>query len=103
MANRQRVALAGINVRGLKRRGFDHDTIQALRGAQRSFLPAAARGTSGLRSGERVRRLSGVGQFVDFLKAAGNRPLALPRRHDMSPTTGSDRGGMPAPVPMRRF
>jgi UDP-N-acetylglucosamine acyltransferase len=86
MANGQRVALAGINVRGLRRRGFDADTIHALRGAQRLFFALPGRRDERIAAVEHAfGGFAAVGQFVDFLKAVANRPLALPRRQDDEP------------------
>ncbi len=81
MVTGYRDSLGGINVIGLKRRGFDRDTIHALRAAYDAFFF-----TSGPRA-ERIARLSerfggvaAVRKFVDFLRATGDRPLSLPRR-----------------------
>jgi UDP-N-acetylglucosamine acyltransferase len=82
MASGQRVELVGVNVRGLRRRGFDHETIHMLRSAQRAFF--FGHGTREERIAvveEEFGNVAAVGQFIDFLKAAANRPLALPRRH----------------------
>lgn len=49
MANGQRPLLSGINVRGLKRRGFSHADIMALRSAFRLFSGATPRGASASR------------------------------------------------------
>ena len=79
MAVGQHATIAGVNVRGLKRRGFDHEGIHALRAAFRMFF-----GTHGPR-GERIAAVerafgsvSAVGPLIDFLRAAGDRPLTLP-------------------------
>ncbi len=90
MAIGERAAIIGINVRGLKRRGFDHAEIMKLRSAFRLFF-----GTHGPR-GERIAAVeraygtvAAVGPFIDFLRAAGDRPLTLPSRagwgHDDDP------------------
>ena len=78
-----RAALAGLNLRGLKRRGYDKATLHAMRQAYRMFFF-----TSGSRA-ERIAALAEtfpgvapVGVFVDFLRASGDRPLALPREDD---------------------
>jgi UDP-N-acetylglucosamine acyltransferase len=78
-----RAELAGLNTRGLKRRGFDRATIQALRGAYGMFF---------FTSGPRPERIAAVAEafpgvpavsvFLDFLRASGNRLLALPRGRD---------------------
>ena len=79
MAVGQHAVIAGINVRGLKRRGFDHAGIMALRAAFRLFF-----GTHGPRA-ERIAAVeqaygavAAVGPLLDFLRAAGDRPLTLP-------------------------
>jgi UDP-N-acetylglucosamine acyltransferase len=72
--------LAGINVVGLKRRGFDKPTIHAIHLAYNQFFKSA---------GTRAERLAAahaaygatpaVATLLDFIREAGNRPLALPR------------------------
>ena len=90
MAVGQHAAIAGVNVRGLKRRGFDHADIHVLRSAFRLFF-----GTHGPRS-ERIAaveqafgKVAAVRPLVDFLNAAGDRPLTLPSKagwgHDDDP------------------
>ena len=81
MAVGQHASIAGVNVRGLKRRGFDHVGIHALRAAFRMFF-----GTHGPRA-ERIAAvesafggIAAVGPLVDFLRATGERPLTLPRK-----------------------
>ncbi len=81
MAVGQHAEIAGVNVRGLKRRGFDHAGILALRGAFRLFF-----GTHGPRA-ERIAAVeqafgavSAVVPLLDFLRTAGERPLTLPRK-----------------------
>lgn len=77
----RRGGLAGINVVGLKRRGFDRATIHALRAAYRAFFFSRGPRT------ERIERLSeqfggvaAVRQMIDFLVATGERPMTLPGR-----------------------
>jgi len=81
MASGRFARLAGINAVGLKRRGFDRETLHALHQAYRLFF---------LSEGPRAERLAAVetefgefpavGEFVDFIRASGNRALALPRK-----------------------
>jgi UDP-N-acetylglucosamine acyltransferase len=79
----RRDRLAGINVRGLKRRGFERETIHALRAAYRAFFfEEGARAEKIERVAERFGDVPAVGEFVAFLRAAGNRPLSWPRRLD---------------------
>ena len=83
MALGHRAALAGINVRGLKRRGFDREAIHALRGAYRMFFfTPGARAARIAAIGETYPDVPAVGVLVDFLRATGDRPLALPRERD---------------------
>jgi UDP-N-acetylglucosamine acyltransferase len=83
MALGNRAALAGINVRGLKRRGFDRESIHALRGAYRLFFfTPGARGARIAAILETYPGVAAVGVLVDFLRATGDRPLVLPRERD---------------------
>ena len=75
-----RAALAGLNMVGLKRRGFSREAIHDLRRAYRQLF--APKGT--LR--ERVEDLGAefpdhetVQQIVEFLRAGGERAICMPR------------------------
>jgi len=77
-----RAELGGLNVIGLKRRGFDRDTIHALRGAYRIIFHGEVEGTLAERAElalaeypdvEPVRRLA------DFIRADTSRNLCTPR------------------------
>ncbi len=86
--------LAGINVVGLKRRGFSKQTIHRIRDAYRLFF---LEGT-----GSRAERLEklletcggvdpAVDLFIDFIRETGDRPLAQPRAPgDMSQRDGNE-------------
>ena len=81
MAAGHNAEIAGVNVRGLKRRGFTHSDIMALRAAYRTFF-----GVHGPRA-ERIAaveeafgQVAAVTPLIDFLRATGDRPLILPRR-----------------------
>jgi UDP-N-acetylglucosamine acyltransferase len=83
MALGNRAKLAGINVRGLSRRGFDRATIHALRAAQLQFF-----NSSGSRK-ERMDKVAAdftdvpaVATFIEFVRATGDRRLVLPRGRD---------------------
>jgi UDP-N-acetylglucosamine acyltransferase len=81
MAAGHRAALAGVNVRGLKRRGFDRDAIRALRTCYQLFF--SGRGPRGDRIAAFEQRFPGVAavaELATFLRASGNRPLTLPRQ-----------------------
>lgn len=80
MAVGNRATLAGLNLVGLRRRKFDRDAIHSLRAAYRMIF--SSEGT--LR--ERVEDASTmfkteklVQDVVDFIGAASDRPLCLPR------------------------
>ncbi len=81
MANGQRPVISGINVRGLKRRGFTHADILALRSAFRLFFSNHHPRAERIAAVERdFGDVAAVGPLIAFLHAAGDRPLALPRR-----------------------
>ncbi len=76
----QRAELAGLNIVGLKRRGFDRPTIHALRAAYQAIF------NGGGTLAERIDIVSSdfaevpaVMQIVDFIRAGGDRPLCKPR------------------------
>jgi UDP-N-acetylglucosamine acyltransferase len=76
----QRAELGGLNIVGLKRRGFDRATIHALRAAYREIF-----GADGSRN-DRVDRVAAkypdvpaVMMIVDFIRKGGDRPLCSPR------------------------
>lgn len=79
-ASGNRAELAGLNIVGLKRRGFDRPTIHALRAAYQAIF----NGVGTLQ--ERVDTVSvdfsdvaPVMEIVDFVRAGGDRPLTRPR------------------------
>ena len=81
MALGNRALLAGLNVIGLKRRGFSHEALHELRRAYKMLF--AAKGS--LR--ERVEDVASafrdqpaVQQIVDFLREGGERQVTIPRR-----------------------
>jgi UDP-N-acetylglucosamine acyltransferase len=80
MALGNRAALAGLNIVGLKRRGFSHEAIHELRRAYKQLF--TGRGT--LR--ERVDDVAAaypdqeaVRQIVEFVRAGGERAICMPR------------------------
>ncbi len=76
----ERAELGGLNVVGLKRRGFDRPTIHALRAAYQAIFNGG---------GTRAERLERVAQtypdvdpvmmMVEFIRKSGDRPLCTPR------------------------
>jgi UDP-N-acetylglucosamine acyltransferase len=78
----QRAVLDGLNVVGMRRRGFKRDQIHRLRDAYRSlFLDEGA-------FAERLPRVEHefagdtvVRKVIDFIRTKGSRPLLMPARH----------------------
>jgi UDP-N-acetylglucosamine acyltransferase len=77
-----RAALAGINLVGLKRRGFSRETINDLRRAYRLLF--AGEGTLAERIADVARQFSAqpqVNEILAFLKEGGDRAICVPA-HD---------------------
>ena len=84
--------LAGINVVGLTRRGFDRDTIHRLRSAYRLyFLTNGPREDKLAALTRQFGGVAAVDAFIDFIRASGDRPLAQPRTPgDLSQRDGNE-------------
>lgn len=83
MGNRAR--LAGLNVIGLRRRGFSKDQVQTLRTAYRLLF--AEEGTMSERLADAAamyRDDSAVMEIVTFIQAASGRSICQPRAGDVS-------------------
>lgn len=75
-----RAELAGLNVVGLKRRGFDRPTIHALRAAYQAIF--SGEGTLSSRVDTVAvdfADVPAVMTIVDFIRASGDQPLCKPR------------------------
>jgi UDP-N-acetylglucosamine acyltransferase len=75
-----RAALAGLNVIGLKRRGFSHETIHELRRAYKMLFNGG--GALKERISDVAEAFAGEGavqQIVDFLQQGGDRAICVPR------------------------
>ena len=73
--------LEGLNLLGLKRRGFSRETINIMRAAYRMLF--ADEGTFQERLDDTVETYSGtpeVMEIIDFIRADASRPLCLPVR-----------------------
>ncbi len=84
-----RGALAGLNLVGLKRRGFDRETIHALRNAYK-MLFEAENGTLFERTAkvqETFQKFSPVQEIIDFMEEKGLRSLCVPRLRNTSPAS----------------
>jgi UDP-N-acetylglucosamine acyltransferase len=76
----ERAHLAGLNLVGLERRGFNRDDVHALRGAYRMLF--APEGTLAERLEETATHYSQqqhVSNIVNFIRAASDRPLCQPK------------------------
>ncbi len=72
--------LAGLNIVGLKRRGFSRVQIHEMRAAYRMLF--AEEGTLQERIEDVIERFAGIAEvteILDFVKADSQRPLCLPR------------------------
>ncbi len=80
----ERANLCGLNIIGLKRRGFGKDEIHALRAAYKAlFAPDA--GTLGERVeaiAERYEGVGAVGELVSFIRENSSRGVTQPRAGD---------------------
>jgi len=77
----ERASLAGLNLVGLKRRGFDRETIHALRNAFK-MLFNADEGTLFERSSKVQEKYTGVTPVMDivnFMEDKGQRSLCVPK------------------------
>lgn len=75
-----RAELGGLNIVGLKRRGFDRPTIHALRAAyQAVFNRTGTRPDRVERIAEEYGSVPAVMMIVDFIRAGNDRPLCSPR------------------------
>lgn len=78
----ERGRLAGLNVIGLKRRGFTRDQLHNLRAAYRMLFEEPGTGTVAERVGMVVDTFgedAGVGDLVRFIKAESSRGLTQPK------------------------
>jgi UDP-N-acetylglucosamine acyltransferase len=78
-----RAHLAGLNLVGLKRRGFSRDQIHELRNAYRLLF--AQEGTFQERLADVAELFANqpeVMEIVNFVRAGGNRPLCMPDREN---------------------
>ncbi len=75
--------LEGLNLVGLKRRGFPRETINALRNAYRLLFADEGSFQERLEDvAETFAAQPDVMEIVDFIRAEGSRPLCLPRNDD---------------------
>ncbi len=76
----ERARLSGLNLVGLKRRGFSSATIQALRGAYQELFETASDPLANRveAAAEKYAQNGDVMQLIDFIKSESSRPLCLP-------------------------
>ena len=83
----ERAALAGLNLVGLKRRGFDRETIHALRNAYKMLFDAET-GPLFSRTAkvqEAFQKFAPVQEIIDFMEDKGSRSLCTPRQKSTAP------------------
>lgn len=75
-------SLTGLNLVGMKRRGFSRDDIRALREAFRMIFdgPTSEIQSRAARAGEMLAGCTAVADLVDFIRARPDRNLCLPRQ-----------------------
>ena len=75
-----RASLAGLNFVGLKRRGFSHEAVHALRRAYKQlFAPTGTLKERAEDVAEAFPDEEAVQQMVAFLRAGGDRAICMPR------------------------
>jgi UDP-N-acetylglucosamine acyltransferase len=80
MALGDRAQLGGLNIVGLKRRGYDRPTIHALRAAYREiFADEYTRPQRIEKVAEKYAEIPAVMTIIDFIRSGGDRPLCSPR------------------------
>jgi len=76
--------LAGLNIIGLRRRGFSRDRIKAMRSAYRLLFQSPGPMDQRLAEAEEdFRGNEDVKEILDFLRAPSKRPLCTPHKHRM--------------------
>lgn len=77
----ERANLAGLNLVGLKRRGFERDTIHSLRGAYKLLFEDDA-GTLSERAEATLKAYGGISavtEIIQFMNEKGSRSLCVPK------------------------
>ena len=82
MAFGDHVALAGLNLIGLKRRGLSRDTINAMRATFRAVFygSGGSMADRARAAGDKYPGVAEVGEIVDFILAEARQELCLARR-----------------------
>lgn len=76
----ERAELGGLNIVGLKRRGFGRPTIHALRAAYKAlFNGDGSRNDRLAKVAAAYPDVAPVGMILDFIREGGDRPLCSPR------------------------
>ncbi len=79
-----RAELGGLNIVGLKRRGFDRPTIHALRAAYREiFFGQGTLDERVERAAESFAEVPSVMAIIEFVRKGGPRPLCTPRNMEV--------------------
>jgi UDP-N-acetylglucosamine acyltransferase len=77
----ERASLAGLNLIGLKRRGFDRDTIHALRNAYKALFEddSGTLADRADRAQAQYKNIEAVMEIVAFMSSKGSRSLCVPK------------------------
>jgi len=79
----ERAHLAGLNMIGLERRGFSREEVRALRSAYRMlFAPEGNLSERLEETATHYKDQPQVGQIVDFIREAHDRPICQPKNDD---------------------
>jgi UDP-N-acetylglucosamine acyltransferase len=80
MATGRWAQISGVNVVGLSRRGYSRETIHQLRAAYKLFFSSPGPRADRLAAlTDRFAGVPAVEELIAFIRASGDRPLALPR------------------------
>lgn len=82
----ERASLAGLNLVGLKRRGFDRDTIHALRNAYKMIFEDTVDTLAQRADKARITygEIAAVMDVISFMADKGSRSLCIPKRETAS-------------------
>jgi UDP-N-acetylglucosamine acyltransferase len=78
-----RAYLAGLNLIGLERRGFNREDVRALRSAYRMlFAPEGTLAERLEETASQYKNQAQVERIIDFIRAAADRPICQPKSDD---------------------
>ena len=79
----ERAHLAGLNLIGLERRGFNREDVRALRSAYRMlFAPEGTLGERVEETATQYKNQAQVERIIDFIREGSDRPICQPKSED---------------------